>query len=108
WGFVGAVLVLLFFGVILYKLLVFAFVADSTFEALFTYGVVIWILTHMAINIGMNIGIMPVTGIPLPFMSYGGSHLLAEFVALGMCVAMKRYARGGHKYQVQNEFLGLE
>ncbi|MBP6949286.1 MAG: FtsW/RodA/SpoVE family cell cycle protein, partial [Candidatus Pacebacteria bacterium] len=42
WGFVGAVLVLLFFGVILYKLLVFAFVADSTFEALFTYGVVIW------------------------------------------------------------------
>ena len=56
----------------------------------------------------MNIGIMPVTGIPLPFMSYGGSHLLAEFLALGMCSGMRRYARSGHKYQMKNEFLGLE
>jgi rod shape determining protein RodA len=56
----------------------------------------------------MNIGIMPVTGIPLPFMSYGGSHLLAECIALGMCVAMRKYAREGHKYHVKNEFVGLE
>lgn len=108
WGFIGSLLLLLFFGIIMYKLAVFALVADSTFEALFTYGVMIWILTHIAINIGMNIGIMPVTGIPLPFMSYGGSHLLAECIALGMCVAMKRYAREGHKYHVRNEFVGLE
>lgn len=108
WGFIGSILLLLFFGIIMYKLAVFALVADSTFEALFTYGVMIWILTHIAINIGMNIGIMPVTGIPLPFMSYGGSHLLAECIALGMCVAMKRYAREGHKYHVRNEFVGLE
>lgn len=108
WGFIGSILILLFFTIILYKLAVFALVADSTFEALFTYGVMIWILTHLVINIGMNIGIMPVTGIPLPFMSYGGSHLLAECIALGMCVAMKRYAREGHKYHVRNEFVGLE
>jgi rod shape determining protein RodA len=108
WGFVGSVLLLIFFGIILYKLALFALVADSTFEALFTYGVLIWIATHIIINIGMNIGIMPVTGIPLPFMSYGGSHLLAECLALGMCVGMRRYARSGYKYHAQNEFVGLE
>jgi rod shape determining protein RodA len=108
WGFVGAVLLLLFFGIILYKLATYALVADSTFEALFTYGVIIWITTHIAINVGMNIGIMPVTGIPLPLMSYGGSHLLAECIALGMCAGMRRYAREGHKYHVKNEFVGLE
>jgi rod shape determining protein RodA len=108
WGFVGSILLLIFFFIIFYKLATFALVADSTFEALFTYGVLIWIVTHVVINIGMNIGIMPVTGIPLPFMSYGGSHLLAECLALGMCVGMKRYARSGHKYQMKNEFVGLE
>jgi rod shape determining protein RodA len=108
WGFVGAALLLLFYLIILYKLAKYALVADSPFEALFTYGVLIWFLAHIAINVGMNIGIMPVTGIPLPLMSYGGSHLLAEAIALGMCVGMHRYSRGGHKYQVRNEFLGLE
>ncbi|MCF7843948.1 rod shape-determining protein RodA [Candidatus Gracilibacteria bacterium] len=108
WGFIGSILLLLFFGIILYKLAVYALVADSTFEALFTYGVIIWIATHIVINIGMNLGIMPVTGIPLPFMSYGGSHLLAESIALGMCVGMRRYAREGHKYHIKNEFVGLE
>jgi rod shape determining protein RodA len=108
WGFVGVVLLILFYLLILYKLASYALVADSTFEALFTYGVLIWLLTHIIINIGMNIGIMPVTGIPLPFMSYGGSHLLAETLALGMAVGMNAYARAGHKYQMKNEFLGLE
>ena len=108
WGFIGSVLLLLFFGIILFKLATYALIADSTFEALFTYGVMIWITTHLVINIGMNIGVMPVTGIPLPLMSYGGSHLLAECIALGMCVGMRRYARSGHKHQMKNEFVGLE
>ena len=108
WGFVGSVLILIFFFIIFYKLASFALVADSTFEALFTYGVLIWIFTHVVINVGMNIGIMPVTGIPLPLMSYGGSHMLAECLALGMCAGMRRYARSGHKYQMKNEFVGLE
>ena len=108
WGFVGAVLLLIFYFIILYKLATYALVGDTTFEALFTYGVLIWFLTHIAINIGMNLGIMPVTGIPLPLMSYGGSHLLAEGIALGIAAAMHRYARSGHKYQMSNEFVGLE
>lgn len=108
WGFVGAVLLLLFYFLIMYKLASYALVADSTFEALFTYGVLIWLLTHVAINIGMNLGVMPVTGIPLPLMSYGGSHIMAEMLALGMAVGMHAYARAGHKYHMKNEFLGLE
>ncbi len=108
WGFIGAILLLFFFFIIFFKLIVYAYVADSTFEALFTYGVLIWIITHVTVNIGMNIGIMPVTGIPLPLMSYGGSHLLAECLALGMCAGMRRYSRSGHKYQEKNEFLGFE
>ena len=108
WGFVGDILLLVFFLLIFFKLAYYALVADSTFEALFTYGVLIWIVTHVVVNVGMNIGIMPVTGIPLPLMSYGGSHLLAECLALGMCVGMRRYARSGHKYQMKNEFLGFE
>lgn len=108
WGFVGSILLLLFFGIIIYKLAVYALVADSTFEALFTYGVIIWMVTHITINVGMNLGIMPITGIPLPLMSYGGSHLLAECLALGMCVGMRRYAREGHQYHIKNEFVGLE
>ncbi len=108
WGFIGSILLLLFYLLVLYKLATYALVADSTFESLFTYGVLVWFLTHIAINIGMNLGIMPVTGIPLPFMSYGGSHLLAELLALGMAVGMRAYARSGHKYHMKNEFLGLE
>lgn len=108
WGFIGAVLLLIFYSIILYKLAYYALVADSTFESLFTYGVLIWFFVHIVVNIGMNVGIMPVTGIPLPLMSYGGSHLLAESIALGMCLGMYRYARSGHKYHMKNEFLGLE
>jgi rod shape determining protein RodA len=108
WGFVGGILLLIFFFIIFFKLALYALVADSTFEALFTYGVLIWFVIHVTINIGMNLGVMPVTGIPLPFMSYGGSHLLAECLALGMCAGMRRYSRSGHKYQVKNEFVGLE
>lgn len=108
WGFIGAILLLIFYLLIMYKLATYALVADSTFEALFTYGVLIWFLTHIAINIGMNLGVMPVTGIPLPLMSYGGSHLVAECLALGMAVGMHAYARAGHKYHMKNEFLGLE
>ena len=61
WGFIGSFLLLLFYCIILYKLSRFALLAESNFEALFTYGVMTWFLTHIIISVGMNIGIMPVT-----------------------------------------------
>jgi rod shape determining protein RodA len=70
-------------------------------------GLAIFFMVHLTINIGMNIGVMPVTGIPVPFMSYGGSHLLTEFVGLGILMGMIRYSRATHREVIKNEFLGV-
>jgi cell division protein FtsW (lipid II flippase) len=60
----------------------------------------------LIINIGMNIGLLPVTGIPVPFMSYGGSHLVTEFAGLGIMMGMARYSRPAHRDVMKNEFVG--
>ena len=108
WGYVGVILLFIFYLLIFYRLIKFAYFGQSNFESLFTYGIIIWFFVHITINIGMNIGVMPVTGIPLPLMSYGGSHLLAECLALGMCMGMAGYRRTAHRSSMKNEFLGLE
>jgi len=50
---------------------------------------------------------LPVTGVTLPFLSYGGSHLLTEFAGLGILMGMRRYRRAVHKESMKNEFLGV-
>ena len=69
-------------------------------------GIAIFFMSHIFINIGMNLGLMPVTGIPLPFMSYGGSHIITEFAGLGILMSMRKYARSVHRDGINNEFLG--
>lgn len=108
WGFVGAILLFLAYFAIFYKLAKMAMLANSNFESLFTYGVIGWLLFHVLENIGMNLGLAPVTGIPLPFMSYGGSHILAECLAIGIALGMYRYGRATHRSNIKNEFNGLE
>lgn len=71
-------------------------------------GVAIFFIAHFVVNIGMTIGLLPVTGVPVPFMSFGGSHLLVEFVALGLLVSMKNTARPAHRSALEKEFLGVE
>jgi len=78
----------------------------TNFEILFGCGVALLFISHFVINVGMNIGLLPVTGIVLLLMSYGGTHMLMEFTALGMVVAMRRYSRVAHKDVTKNEFLG--
>lgn len=107
WGLVGALLIIASFGVLLWRVIVHAKFGASNFETLFCVGYAIALFTHVIINIGMNIGIMPVTGIPLPFMSYGGSHLLGECIGLGMILSMARYERAIHPDDINNEFLGF-
>ena len=107
WGFMGSVLLLLLYGLVIWRILHFASLGESNFEMLFGMGVAIYFMSHIVINIGMNIGIMPVTGITLPFMSYGGSHLLAEFSALGILMGMSGYSRPAHRDDMKNEFLGI-
>jgi len=93
WGFVGAGTLLALFLLLLFRIIDNARRAGSNFETLFGLGVAILLFIHMSIHVGMNMGILPVTGITLPFMSYGGSHLLAEWLALGILSSMKRHSQ---------------
>lgn len=106
WGFVGVIILFGLYGVILWRLVKAAMHAATNFEALFTLGVAIMLGAHFVIHVGMNVGLLPVTGLPLPFMSYGGSHLLAEMLALGMVMGMRRYALAYHRDDIHNEFIG--
>jgi rod shape determining protein RodA len=83
-GFLGAGGVLLAMGVVLWRALSIARDASDTFGALVGTGVVCWFAFQTFINVGMTLGIMPVTGLPLPFVSYGGSSMFAEMLAIGL------------------------
>jgi rod shape determining protein RodA len=107
WGFVGSFIILVLFVLVFWRILQISLVAASNFEMLFGIGLAIYFMSHILINIGMNLGIMPVTGIPLPFMSYGGSHLLTEFIALGILMSMRNKTRAIHRDDIKNEFLGI-
>jgi rod shape determining protein RodA len=107
WGFVGSMLIYILYGVVLWRILATALVAATNFEMLFGVGVAIFFMSHIVVNIGMNIGIMPVTGITLPFMSYGGSHLVVEFAALGIIMSTRKHSRAAHRDDMKNEFLGI-
>jgi rod shape determining protein RodA len=107
WGFVGSCLILILYGLVIWRILFLASLGASNFEILFGMGIAIFFMGHIIVNIGMNLGLMPVTGIPLPFMSYGGSHLLIEFASLGILMSMRKYGRVLHKDDTTNEFFGV-
>ena len=107
WGFVGVMLLFTLYGIIFWRMLRISFRGVGNFEILFGVGLTILFLIHTIIHIGMNIGLLPVTGNTLPFMSYGGSHLLAEFVGLGILMGMKRGGRAVHKDIASNEMVGV-
>ncbi len=106
WGFMGSLLLLLLYSLIIWRVLLIASYGSSNFEMLFGVGIAIFFMSHILINIGMNLGLFPVTGIPLPLMSYGGSHLLTEFASLGILMSMRQYGRSVHRDDINNEFLG--
>lgn len=83
-GFVGGLLVIVAFVIIIWRLLVISANARDRFGALIAAGVASMIVFHVFVNIGMTIGIMPVTGIPLPFLSQGGSFFMAMTLSLGI------------------------
>ncbi len=107
WGLIGSITLLLLFALIIWRVLFSASLGASNFETLYAMGITIFLMSHILINIGMNLGLLPVTGVPLPFMSYGGSHLLTEFMGLGILMSMRRYARSVHRDDMRNEFLGV-
>lgn len=107
WGFVGTIFVLVAFTILILRILKNATLGESNFEMLFGMGLAILFIVHFTINVGMNIGVLPVTGVPLPFVSYGGSHMLTSFAGLGILMGMRNYKRAAHKDLMKNEFLGI-
>jgi rod shape determining protein RodA len=92
-GFVGALALLLLYLMVLMRLIHNAQTASDRAGGFVVMGVVAILLFHVLVNAGMVVGFMPVTGIPLPLMSYGGSSLLFMFLALGivMNIRMRRF-----------------
>ena len=83
-GLVGAGLVVLLVGVVLWRGLTIAAKAEDAFGTLIAIGIVCWFGFQAFENIGMTVGIMPVTGLPLPFVSYGGSAMFAVMLGTGL------------------------
>lgn len=107
WGFVGVILLFLFFGIVIWRILDTAFHGATNFEILFGLGLATMFMAHFVVHVGMNIGLLPVTGITIPFMSYGGTHLFVSFAGLGILMGMNRYSKAAHKDEMKNEFLGI-
>ena len=106
WGFAGVTILFIAYGILIWRIIKNAMKGATNFEILFGAGVAVYFIVHFLINVGMNLNLLPVTGTPLPFMSYGGTHILTEFMALGLLMAMRRYARPVHKEAVRHEFIG--
>ena len=83
-GFIGAIVLLLLFGALLWRLLVSGWRSKDPFGMMFATGLATMILFQLVVNLGMVIGIMPITGIPLPFISHGGASLISLAVGLGI------------------------
>jgi len=92
-GFIGAIFLLVLYGILLHRISSIAMTAGDSFGFLVASGVYVMLLVQIIINIGMNIGIVPVTGIPLPLLSYGGSSLVATAMGLGMVANIAYYKR---------------
>ena len=92
-GFMGTLLVVVGFAVLMARLLQVAGRARTDFESLVVIGVATMLMFQVVVNIFMTIGLGPVTGIPLPFMSYGRSAMVVNFIALGLCLSVARRSR---------------
>jgi rod shape determining protein RodA len=94
WGFMGSFFLLALYGLYLFRGIMIIFTTREFFGNLIATGIVGMILFHVIVNIGMTIGVMPITGIPLPFMSYGGSFLITCLAATSLLVniEMRRFA----------------
>jgi rod shape determining protein RodA len=84
YGFVGAALVLSLYALLIWRTLRILTMAKNLFGTLIAGGILAMLMFQVFVNVGMTIGIMPVTGVPLPLMSYGGSSVLTTFMAIGL------------------------
>ncbi len=93
WGFAGAGMILSLYALILWRILSILTRARSTYEAVVVSGIIGMLSFQIFENVGMNLGIMPITGVTLPLLSYGGSSVIATLIALGLVHAVHAHAR---------------
>ena len=91
-GFIGALVIVSLFGYLLFKLVQIVERAPNTYLRLMAAGVLAWVGAHIFINIGAILGLLPLTGITLPFLSYGGSSILFIMAAIGLVMNISRYS----------------
>ncbi|MEK7093227.1 MAG: FtsW/RodA/SpoVE family cell cycle protein [Patescibacteria group bacterium] len=106
WGFFGILLLFGLFGIVIIRILVMASRGGDNFDSLMAAGVAIYFFSQFIVHVGMNMGLLPITGTTLPFMSYGGSHLITEYAALGILMGMRRHARSTRQARDETEILG--
>jgi rod shape determining protein RodA len=105
WGFVGAALLLSMYALLIWRGLRILTVAKNLFGALVAGGIVAMLMFQVFVNVGMTVGIMPITGIPLPLFSYGGSSVLTTFLAVGLLQSI--YAQGRASAAGKGRVLGF-
>ncbi|MFZ1074835.1 MAG: FtsW/RodA/SpoVE family cell cycle protein [Minisyncoccia bacterium] len=106
WGFIGVLLLLTVYALLFLRLAQIARASATNFDAFFTLGVLILFAAHVAIHVGISLGLLPVTGTTIPFMSSGGSHLVLEFGALGIVTSLARHGRAAARDVSANEYSG--
>jgi rod shape determining protein RodA len=94
-GFIGSFVFLGVYVFFFYRLFVILRFARTDFGKFLTLGVIVYIFSQLTINIGMNIGLMPITGVPLPFVSAGGSSLVSAILAVGIVQSVYIHDRSG-------------
>ena len=97
-GFRGAMILLALYAFIIYRMLLLSYHTEDPFGRLVINGVMAMLLFHVFENVGMCIGVMPITGIPLPFISYGGTNLVANMAGIGLVLNVTRY-KSAHVYR---------
>ena len=99
-GFLGSALLIAFMAVILWRAVLIAWKADDLYGRLVATGVAAWLAFQMFENIGMTLGIMPITGIPLPFVSAGGTSMMATWIALGLLQTVRLHSLAVQRSEV--------
>jgi len=88
-GFLGVMILMILFIIFIWRIIKLASLSQSNFSRLFVLGFAALLVVQLFINIGMNLGLLPIMGVPLPFVSYGGSSLIVFFIGLGIIQNMK-------------------
>ena len=105
-GFIGGCILIFVYFLLIYQMVRICFDTKNEFYAYMSTGVIMMILFHVLENVGMTIGLLPITGIPLPFISQGGSALLGNMMAIGLVMSM-RYHYKSYMFSEEEEHYGM-